>query len=98
MLFLMGREVIWSFWMKRMCIPLDFVWISSNCTVADVTANVPPPPPGAADNNLPTYSPSKPVLYVLELNAGQLAARGIKLGDSVRFSGPGLADQACSSS
>ena len=87
MLFVFERAYEHRFWMKDMMFPLDFVWISEGCAVVDVTANVPPPEQGTETNDLPTYSPSAPVLYVLEIDAGTIAETGIEVGDAVAFSG-----------
>ncbi len=70
-----------GFWMKGMQFPLDFVWIDGN-TIADITENVLPP---ASDGPLQTVSPKVPVDKVLELNAGQVAKLGLKVGDTVKF-------------
>lgn len=94
MLFPEERERTPAFWMKGMRFALDFVWIGANCTVADLTVNV-PPPESPSQTNLPIYSPSKPVLYVFEINAGQVAAKGLKVGDAVRFDGSGMSDLGC---
>ena len=73
--------------MKDMRFPLDMVWINTACNVADITADIPHPPPDSGDSALPTYSPSAPAAYNLEINAGVAAATGLKTGDPVTFSG-----------
>lgn len=93
MLFPQPRDLVPSFWMRRMRISLDLIWITSGCTVAEVTANVPPPAPGASDSNLPIYSPGSAVRYVLEVQAGAAARAGIVPGAAVRFAG--AADLGC---
>ncbi|MSQ26280.1 MAG: DUF192 domain-containing protein [Dehalococcoidia bacterium] len=93
MLFPQARDLVPSFWMRGMRISLDFIWITSGCTVAEVTANVPPPAPGTSDSNLPIYSPGSAMRYVLELNAGVAARVGIAPGAAVRFAG--AADLGC---
>ncbi len=85
MLFPQRREQVPTFWMRRMQFPLDFVWISANCTVGDITEDVPPPASGTPDNNLPIYSPSVEVLFVLELNAGEVSENSLGVGDQVTF-------------
>jgi uncharacterized membrane protein (UPF0127 family) len=94
MIFPYDEDALYTFWMKGMLIPLDFVWIDGKCTVADVTANVPPPRDPNQSSGLPVYSPSRPVRYILEITAGDLQAKGIRTGDPVRFAnfqvpGPG---------
>ncbi len=87
MLFVYGAPRLLSFWMRGMLFPLDFVWIGPECIVVDITPEVPIPPPGAAIGDLPTYSPSSPASYNLEIGAGEAARTGLALGDPVRFVG-----------
>ena len=95
MLFPQRRSQVPTFWMRRMRFPLDFAWIGANCTVLDVTEDVPPPAPGTPDNNLPLYSPPVRVLYVLELNAGELSESGLGVGDEVMFRNVDLESGGC---
>ena len=89
MLFIYGVEGPHRFWMRGMVIPLDMVWIDGDGVVAGVTANVPPAPEGT----IPAiYSPPRPILYVLESNAGLADAVGIRAGSQARFA-PVLAGQ-----
>ena len=85
MLFVYQAPSTYSFWMPDMHFPLDIVWIASDCTVADVTLNALPPAPGQANQDLPLYSPKAPAQYVLEINAGEADAKGIREGVSVEF-------------
>ena len=75
--------------------PLDFVWIGENCTVVDVTANVPNPERDTPTNELPRYASSEPAAYTFEINAGELAKLGIEKGDSVSFPGISVAGANC---
>ena len=65
--------------------PLDFVWISADCTIADITSNVPPPVPGTPPSELPVYLPSAPAAYNFEINAGEAEQYNMAIGDEVRF-------------
>ena len=85
MLFVFAPRTASSFWMFRMRFPIDIVWISESCAVVDVTAEAPAPEPATSTANLPTYSPSSPAGYVLEINAGKAAEYGIEAGVPVRF-------------
>ena len=87
MLFVYREPRLLSFWMNGMLFPLDFVWIGPECTVVDITPDVPIPPPGAALGRLPTYSPSSAASYNLEIGAGEAAQAGLSPGDPVRFVG-----------
>jgi len=87
MLFVFDREDRYSFWMKNVKIPLDFIWISKDKTVADITPNV-QPEPGRPDSQLRIYRPAVPVLYVLEVNAGLAQEKNVRIGDKVQFKLP----------
>ena len=76
-----------AFWMKGMRFPLDFIWISEECTVVDITHDVPAPDPTTPTTELPTYGPSSPAAYNFEINAGEAVANGMTAGAPVRFSG-----------
>ena len=86
MLFVLSEERRPAFWMLDMRFPLDFIWVSSDGRVADLTQDVPPPEPGASQ--LPRYQPVRPVLYVLEVNAGTVRRAGVEIGDAVTFDPP----------
>lgn len=68
------------FWMKDMQFSLDFIWISKG-KIVQIDKKVPPPGGNITDNQLPRYSPSTPVNYVLEVNAGFADKNNIKVGD-----------------
>ena len=84
MLFDLGDNRIASFWMKDTLIPLDMVWIAEDMRVTGVEASV-QPQPGASDADLRSYTSQVPVRYVLELNAGEAARRGIGGGSLLEF-------------
>ena len=95
MLFIFEDELYLSFWMPDMHFPLDMVWINTNCEVTDVTLNAPIPLPGQSRSDLPRFSPSDPAQYVLEINAGEFEAAGIKRGDQVTFEGSLSGEYGC---
>jgi uncharacterized protein len=70
----------YSFWMKGMKFPLDFVWIDGNI-IADITENV----PILTNNQITVVKPNKPVDKILELNAGIVRKYNIKIGDTVKI-------------
>ena len=94
MLFVFEQEGSRSFWMKDMRFPLDMVWIDAQCLVVDITRNAPPPEPGQALSDLPTFGPSAPVVYVLEINAGE-SEPGIRPGSRAAFGGSLVGRYGC---
>ena len=87
MLFIFEGRQASSFWMRKMRFSLDFVWISEDCRVVDITSDVPFPKPGTETSELPSYSSAVPAAYNLEVNAGEVNLFGISVGDTVRFTG-----------
>ena len=87
MLFIYSTPTIPSFWMRGMRFPLDFIWVSEDCTVSEITPNVPEPEPDQEIEAHPRYSPSSAVLYNFEINAGEAQKYGIRVGQKVRFVG-----------
>jgi uncharacterized membrane protein (UPF0127 family) len=87
MLFIFESEGLYSFWMKVIHFPLDLVWISAEHVVVDITEDVSPPDLGQTTSDLPTYMPTEPAQYVLEINAGEAESADIAIGDIVGFGG-----------
>jgi len=85
MLFIFEKPERFRFWMREMEIPLDIVWIGSNCEVVDVSEDVPFPAPETPLDELPRYSPESRAKFVLEINAGEAADLGLGIGDKVEF-------------
>lgn len=79
MLFTFDAPLKYSFWMKDMRFPLDFIWIREG-RVVDITENVPYP----IGNSPPaTVQPQEPATAVLEVNADFTERHSIKIGDAV---------------
>ena len=78
MLFLMGHEKDWTFWMHNTLIPLDMIFITKDMTVAGVVQNAEP-----KTDTLRTVGATS--LYVLEVNGGYTASHGVIAGAKVRF-------------
>lgn len=78
MLFLMGEERLWSFWMKNTLIPLDMIFIASDMTIAGIVENAQP-----LTETLRKVD--RPSLFVLEVNGGWTKANGVVAGTRVRF-------------
>lgn len=82
MLFIFSNPSIYMMWMQGMQFPLDFIWIRDG-RVVDITENVPYP---VGDNPPVRIQPKEFVSAVLEVNAGFVQRKGIKIGDEVRMS------------
>ena len=87
MLFIFADREASSFWMRKMRFPLDFVWISEDCHVVEITSNVPFSKPDTPTSSLPSYRPSTAAAYNFEINASEASELGIRVGDAVRFTG-----------
>ena len=94
MLFVWNQESRRSFWMPDMNFPLDLVWLNGDCAVTHITHNAPPQAPGQSQADLPRYTVDQ-VQYVLEINAGEAAQHGIKVGDQARFQGRIAGEYGC---
>lgn len=84
MLFVFDRADRYSFWMKGLKFPLDFVWIR-DMEVVDISENVQPPAEGTPDSSLQIYSANTGVDKVLEVAGGFVKAHGIKVGDKIKL-------------
>ena len=81
--------------MKGMRFPLDFIWIGQDCRVADTESYAGEPPTGTQDSDLPRYSSDGPVMYGLEVNAGDVERLGIEPGDRVVFADAPVPEGGC---
>lgn len=80
MLFVYDHTETYSFWMKGVQFPLDFIWLDGNIIV-DITKNVQP----ADGFNMHMVKPKSPVDKILEINAGEVDRYNIQIGDTVLF-------------
>jgi hypothetical protein len=79
MLFVFSEPVRPGFWMKDMRFSLDLIWLDSERKVTSISPNLGP-------KTYPqTFYPSRPIKYVLEVNAGWAASHKIKLGAQLRY-------------
>ena len=76
MLFVFERAGQQCFWMKNTLIPLSAAFIADDGTVVNIEAMQP--------QTLDSHCSSQPVRYVLEMNEGWFAKRGIKAGSKLR--------------
>jgi uncharacterized membrane protein (UPF0127 family) len=79
MLFWYPDDGVRCFWMKDMQISIDMVWLDAQRKVVHVQRNV---APGTYPKQ---FCPETPARYVLELNAGQAKAAGIRTGQTLTF-------------
>ena len=84
MLFILPNRQKAPFWMKDMHIDLDFVWIADG-QVVQVNENIKAPKTTIEneDQNLPVIVPNQTVDLVLELSAGSIKNKDVKVGDRV---------------
>jgi uncharacterized membrane protein (UPF0127 family) len=78
MAFLFGGPTSTGFWMKDTLIPLDIAFWDGKGGIV-VTFTMTP----CTTNSCPVYQPPRTYVGSVEMNAGLLAARGIKTGDRV---------------
>jgi uncharacterized protein len=80
MLFLMGEERVWTFWMRNTLLPLDMIFIARDLTIAGIVENATP-------RTETLRQVTAPSLFVLEVNGGYCAAHHVIAGAKVRFDG-----------
>lgn len=79
LLFVYDQPGIYGIWMKDMKFPIDVVWLDENYRVVDIVYDIQP------DSFPEVFEPSKPALYIFEVNAGFASANGIKADDMLEF-------------
>ena len=79
MIFVFSTVSDYGFWMRDMKFPLDIVWIDKDKKIIGISSNLSP-------ETYPTvFSPISPVLYVLEVNAGEAQKTGMATGTMLKF-------------
>ena len=78
MLFIMGTEREWSFWMRNTLIPLDMLFITKDKKVVGIVENAEPKTETLRKVGAPSF-------YVLEVNGGWAKAHQVTAGAKVRF-------------
>ncbi|MCR4279228.1 MAG: DUF192 domain-containing protein [Candidatus Zambryskibacteria bacterium] len=79
LLFIMPTSAKHGFWMKDMNFPIDIIWIDDVWVVAGVERSAQP------ESYPETFTPNRPVKYVLEVPAGTADEFGIDTGGKVYF-------------
>lgn len=78
MLFLMEDTKIQSFWMLNTLIPLDIIFLDEEGRIINIAADTPP-------KSIESVSSTAPARYVLEVNGGYAAKKGLQAGDLVSW-------------
>lgn len=79
MLFLFETPALYSFWMADMRFPIDIIWIDENKKIIAISENISP------DTYPLSFSPSDPVKYVLEVNAGWTKKNEVEIGGFIEL-------------
>jgi len=79
MLFVFQDDAPRSFWMKNTKIPLDMLFFDANRKLLSVQHDAQP----CVADPCRGYTSGAPARYVLELNAGQARAIGVRPGDEI---------------
>ena len=83
-LFIFENKTRPSFWMKEMLFPIDIIWIADG-KIVGIEKYIPIPEEGASLSDLPSYTPTSSIDYVLEVNAGFSDKYSFKEGDVVNL-------------
>lgn len=76
MLFIFDEPAQQCFWMKNTFLPLAIAFVGDDGTIVNIDEMKP--------QTLDSHCSAKPVRYVLEMNTGWFAKRGIKAGDRLQ--------------
>ena len=79
MLFVFEQPSVQCFWMKNTLLPLSIAFVADDGTVVNIDEMKP--------QTQDSHCSDKPVRYVLEMNQGWFAKRGVKAG--FKLTGPG---------
>src|SRR3989344_229602 len=83
MIFIFPEKNYYTFWMKDMKFPLDFIWID-DYIIKDITENV-FPPVGAELTDIVRVNPGSKINKVIEVSAGTIKKLNLQIGDNVEF-------------
>lgn len=80
MLFDFQKDDKWGIWMKDMNYPIDIIWMDNGKQIVYMVKDAPP-------NSYPftTFKPNDPARYVLELPAGTINKKRLKIGSKATF-------------
>ena len=78
-----------AFWMKNTLIPLDILYLDSDCKVVSMHRMAVERPRGQNESeqfyeaSLTAYPSGLPAQFAIELNSGQISRCGIKVGQTI---------------
>ncbi len=80
LIFVYDYEDTWAIWMKDMNYPIDIIWLNNDKKIVHIVTNAPP-------ESYPSqsFTPNKEARYVIELPAGTIDARSIKINTQAVF-------------
>jgi uncharacterized membrane protein (UPF0127 family) len=81
MLFIFPELKEHSMWMPNMKFPLDVIWLDEQFSIVHISYGLRPCEP---DQTCPSISSIYSTLYAIEVNAGQAAEYGFRLGQDVK--------------
>lgn len=84
MLFLHGEPGRYTYWMYHVVIPLDIIWMDGNHRIVEMSPNTPPCGETNADR-CPVYGGNFDAMVVLEMAAGSIEKRGLRVGQRLRL-------------
>jgi uncharacterized membrane protein (UPF0127 family) len=86
MLFVFDAPGIQYFWMINMEFPIDLIWINGD-KIVGFEQNMPTPATlnSTSTGDLPIYTSPGLVDKVIEINSGEVASLGLKIGDTVQM-------------
>ena len=76
MLFVFEQPAQQCFWMKNTLLPLSIAFVGDDGTIVNIAEMKP--------QTLDSHCSAKPVRYVLEMNTGWFAKKGVKPGEKLR--------------
>jgi uncharacterized membrane protein (UPF0127 family) len=82
MLFVYDRDGRWGIWMKNMKFAIDIVWLNKDKRVVHIIKNVYP------DTYPDVFKPDTEARYVLEVPAGTVEAKNIRINQAAHFDLP----------
>lgn len=82
MLFIYEEEDAHKIWTKNVHFPIDIIWMDRDRTILHLEENTAPCP----EEPCPVYGPNDPfTLYILQVQAGFVEKKNLKVGESLVF-------------